>query len=67
MRTYRRLVIATLLTLVGSLAAQATPFVLRYTVDMVQDMLNLAQGWLLARVSGLLLGQEINCPSLARV
>jgi ABC-type multidrug transport system fused ATPase/permease subunit len=40
------------------------PFVLRYTVDTVQGMLNrgegLAQGWtLLAWVSGLLLGKEI--------
>jgi len=64
-RPYRPLVIATLLlTLVGSLAAQVNPFVLRYTVDTVQGMLNrgegLAQGWtLLAWVSGLLLGKEI--------
>jgi ABC-type multidrug transport system fused ATPase/permease subunit len=64
-RPYRRLVIATLLlTLVGSLAAQVNPFVLRYTVDTVQGMLDrgqgLAQGWtLLAWVSGLLLGKEI--------
>jgi ABC-type multidrug transport system fused ATPase/permease subunit len=64
-RPYRSLVVATLLlTLVGSLAAQVNPFVLRYTVDTVQGMLNrgegLAQGWtLLAWVSGLLLGKEI--------
>jgi ABC-type multidrug transport system fused ATPase/permease subunit len=64
-RPYRPLVIATLLlTLVGSLAAQVNPFVLRYTVDTVQGMLNrgegLTQGWsLLAWVSGLLLGKEI--------
>ena len=64
-RPYRPLVIATLLlTLVGSLAAQVNPFVLRYTVDTVQGMLDrgqgLAQGWtLLAWVSGLLLGKGI--------
>ncbi|RZK99447.1 MAG: ABC transporter, partial [Hymenobacter sp.] len=49
-RPYRKLVISTLLlTLVGSLAAQVNPFVLRYTVDTVQGLLNqgqgLAQGW----------------------
>ncbi|OUJ73227.1 ABC transporter ATP-binding protein [Hymenobacter crusticola] len=64
-RPYRGLVIATLLlTLVGSLAAQVNPFVLRYTVDTVQSLLNrnlgLAQGGsLLLAVSGLLLGKEI--------
>ncbi|WP_324671830.1 ABC transporter ATP-binding protein [Hymenobacter sp. GOD-10R] len=64
-RPYRGLVIATLLlTLVGSLAAQVNPFVLRYTVDTVQSLLNrnlgLAQGMpLLLAVSGLLLGKEI--------
>lgn len=62
---YRRLVIATLLlTLVGSLAAQVNPFVLRYTVDTVQGMLDrnqgLAEGFeLLLLVTGLLLGKEI--------
>ncbi|RZK27012.1 MAG: ABC transporter ATP-binding protein, partial [Hymenobacter sp.] len=64
-RPYRSLVISTLLlTLVGSLAAQVNPFVLRYTVDTVQGLLNrgqgLAEGWhLLLWVSGLLLGKEV--------
>ncbi|RAK65852.1 ABC transporter ATP-binding protein [Hymenobacter edaphi] len=64
-RPYRGLIIATLLlTLVGSLAAQVNPFVLRYTVDTVQRLLGqnatLAQGMpLLLAVSGLLLGKEI--------
>ncbi|KUG09592.1 ABC transporter ATP-binding protein [Solirubrum puertoriconensis] len=64
-RPYRGLVIATLLlTLVGSLAAQVNPFVLRYTVDTVQSLLNrnasLAAGMpMLAVVSALLLGKEI--------
>jgi ABC-type multidrug transport system fused ATPase/permease subunit len=64
-RPYRRLVMATLLlTLVGSLAAQVNPYVLRYTVDTVQGMLNrgegLAQGWrLLLGISAALLGKEI--------
>ena len=64
-RPYRPLVIATLLlTLVGSLAAQVTPFVLRYTVDTVQGLLDrnlgLNAGWtMLAWVSGILLGKEI--------
>jgi hypothetical protein len=49
-RPYRSLVVSTLLlTLVGSLAAQVNPFVLRYTVDTVQSLLNrgqgLAEGW----------------------
>ena len=64
-RPYRPLVIATLLlTLVGSLAAQVNPFVLRYIVDNVQGLLDrheaLAAGWpMLATVSGILLGKEI--------
>lgn len=64
-RPYRGLIIATLLlTLVGSLAAQVNPFVLRYTVDTVQQLLNqnatLAQGLpMLLTVSGLLLAKEI--------
>ena len=64
-RPYRPLVIATLLlTLVGSLAAQVNPFVLRYIVDNVQGLLDrhepLAAGWpMLAWVSGILLGKEI--------
>lgn len=64
-RPYRPLVIATLLlTLVGSLAAQVNPFVLRYTVDTVQSLLDrkldLSAGWsMLAWVSGILLGKEI--------
>ncbi|MCC3158733.1 ABC transporter ATP-binding protein/permease [Hymenobacter sp. 15J16-1T3B] len=64
-RPYRGLIIATLLlTLVGSLAAQVNPFVLRYTVDTVQALLNrnatLAEGMpMLLLVSGLLLGKEI--------
>ena len=64
-RPYRGLVLATLLlTLVGSLAAQVNPFVLRYTVDTVQGMLDRNQGLvhganLLLLVSGLLLGMEI--------
>ncbi|TGE14144.1 ABC transporter ATP-binding protein [Hymenobacter elongatus] len=62
---YRRMVVSTLLlTLVGSLAAQVNPFVLRYTVDTVQSLLNrnlgLAQGaTMLMWVSVLLLGKEI--------
>ncbi|SNC67492.1 ABC-type multidrug transport system, ATPase and permease component [Hymenobacter gelipurpurascens] len=64
-RPYRTLVIGTLLlTLVGSLAAQVNPFVLRYTVDTVQRLLDqgkgLAEGMnLLLLVSGLLLGKEL--------
>ncbi|AIZ63360.1 ABC transporter [Hymenobacter sp. DG25B] len=64
-RPYRPLVIGTLLlTLVGSLAAQVNPFVLRYTVDTVQALLNQNQGLaegadMLLLVSGLLLGKEI--------
>ncbi len=64
-RPYRGLVIGTLLlTLVGSLAAQVNPFVLRYTVDTVQDLLTRNQGLgqgmpLLLAVSALLLGKEI--------
>ena len=64
-RPYRPLVVSTLLlTLVGSLAAQVNPFVLRYTVDTVQGLLTkgqgLAAGWhLLLWVSGLLLGKEL--------
>ncbi|AHJ96474.1 ABC transporter ATP-binding protein [Hymenobacter swuensis] len=64
-RPYRGLVLATLLlTLVGSLAAQVNPFVLRYTVDTVQGLLDRNQGLaegaeLLLLVSGLLLGKEI--------
>jgi ABC-type multidrug transport system fused ATPase/permease subunit len=64
-RPYRPLVIATLLlTLVGSLAAQVNPFVLRYIVDHVQGLLDrheaLAAGWpMLAAVSGILLGKEV--------
>jgi ABC-type multidrug transport system fused ATPase/permease subunit len=64
-RPYRPLVVTTLLlTLVGSLAAQVNPFVLRYTVDTVQGLLDqnrgLSAGWtMLAWVSGILLGKEI--------
>ncbi|WP_400191952.1 ABC transporter ATP-binding protein [Hymenobacter sp. B81] len=64
-RPYRPLVIGTLLlTLVGSLAAQVNPFVLRYTVDTVQGLLDrglgLAEGAdMLLLVSGLLLGKEV--------
>ena len=64
-RPYRRLVLATLLlTLLGSLAAQVNPYVLRYTVDTVQNMLSrgegLAQGWwLLLGISAALLGKEV--------
>jgi len=64
-RPYWRLVLGTLLlTLVGSLAAQVNPFVLRYTVDTVQTMLNrdqgLAQGaTLLGSISAVLLGKEV--------
>ncbi|WP_236943219.1 ABC transporter transmembrane domain-containing protein [Hymenobacter sp. PAMC 26628] len=64
-RPYRGLVLGTLLlTLVGSLAAQVNPFVLRYTVDTVPGLLTrhqgLAQGLpLLLAVSALLLGKEI--------
>lgn len=64
-RPYWRLVLGTLLlTLVGSLAAQVNPFVLRYTVDTVQQMLNdnqgLAQGAaLLGGISAVLLSKEV--------
>lgn len=64
-RPYRRLVFsALLLTLVGSAAAQVNPFVLRYTVDTVQGLLNAGKGLadgapLLLLVSGLLLGKEV--------
>ena len=62
---HRRIVLFTLLlTLVGSLAAQVNPFVLRYTVDTVQGLLDRHQGLLqganlLLLVSGVLLGKEI--------
>ncbi|GAA4029949.1 hypothetical protein GCM10022409_12750 [Hymenobacter glaciei] len=68
-RPYRPLVIATLLlTLVGSLAAQVNPFVLRYIVDNVQGLLDaheaLAAGWpMLAWVSGILLARNSSTPS----
>jgi ABC-type multidrug transport system fused ATPase/permease subunit len=64
-RPYRPLVIGTLLlTLVGSLAAQVNPFVLRYTVDTVQSLLDQGKGLvegmnLLLVVSALLLGKEV--------
>ena len=50
--------------LVGSLAAQVTPFVLRYTVDTVQNMLDRSQGLVrglkrLGWVGGILPGEEI--------
>ena len=48
----------------GSLAAQVTPFVLRYTVDTVQGMLDRSQGVVrglkrLGWVGGILPGKEI--------
>ncbi|TGE08020.1 ABC transporter ATP-binding protein [Hymenobacter fodinae] len=64
-RPYRPLVIGTLLlTLVGSLAAQVNPFVLRYTVDTVQGLLDQGKGLvegmnLLLVVSAMLLGKEV--------
>jgi ABC-type multidrug transport system fused ATPase/permease subunit len=53
-----------LLTLIGSLAAQVNPVVLRYTVDSVQKMLNEGKGLkdgisLLFMISAILFGKEI--------
>lgn len=53
-----------LLTLIGSLAAQVNPVVLRYTVDSVQKMLNEGKGLkdgipLLLLISAILFGKEI--------
>ncbi|NBA87239.1 ATP-binding cassette domain-containing protein [Emticicia sp. CRIBPO] len=53
-----------LLTLIGSLAAQVNPVVLRYTVDSVQTMLNEGKGLkdgisLLFMISAILFGKEI--------
>ncbi|AIZ63358.1 ABC transporter [Hymenobacter sp. DG25B] len=64
-RPYRGLVLGTLLlTMVGSLTAQVNPFVLRYTVDKVQLLLEQGQGVsqgmrFLLLVSGILLGKEV--------
>ncbi len=64
-RPYRGLVAVTLLfTLVGALAAQVNPFVLRYTVNTVQHLLHQGQGTrgalhLLLLISGVLLGKEL--------
>ncbi len=52
---YRRLIFfALLLTLVGSLAAQVNPVVLRYTVDSIEGMLK--KGWGVREGAGLLMG-----------
>ena len=64
-RPHRGLVASTLLlTLVGALAAQVNPFVLRYAVNTVQHLLHTGQGvsgctHLLLLVSGVLLGKEL--------
>ena len=64
-RPYRMLVASTLLlTLLGALAAQVNPFVLRYAVDAVQHLMRTDQArsgsvHLLMMVSGVLLGKEI--------
>ncbi|GAB3242380.1 ABC transporter transmembrane domain-containing protein [Hymenobacter seoulensis] len=64
-KPYRALVAGTLLlTLLGALLAQVTPFVLRYTVDTVQRLLHEGRGLaagipLLLGISAILLGKEV--------
>ena len=64
-RPHQRLVSRTLaLTFIGALAAQVSPFVLRYTVDTVQRLLSTGQSLaagipLLLFISALLLGKEL--------
>ena len=61
---YRQILLALLLTLLGAVTAQVNPWVLRYTVDTVQKMLdnnwNIVQGEkLLLRISLILFIKEI--------
>ena len=64
-RPYKRLVVFSLvLTLVGAVAAQVNPLVLRYTVDSIQTLLNegrhAQESWsLLLFISGILFGKEL--------
>ena len=64
-RPYKGMVIASLLlTLVGALAAQVNPLVLRYTVDTIQQLLTEGRHAqeslsLLLIISGILFGKEI--------
>ena len=64
-RPYRGLVAATLaLTLLGALTAQVNPFVLRYAVNTVQQLVQAGQGTrgathLLLLIGGILLGKEL--------
>jgi len=64
-RPYRGLVAATLvLTLLGALTAQVNPFVLRYAVNTVQQLVHAGQGTrgathLLLLIGGILLGKEM--------
>ena len=64
-RPYRGLVAATLvLTLLGALTAQVNPFVLRYAVNTVQQLVHAGQGTrgathLLLLIGGILLGKEL--------
>lgn len=64
-KPYRHLIFfAFLLTIIGSFAAQVNAFVLKYTVDSINEMLvagqGLSAGWgLLAFIAAVLLGKEI--------
>lgn len=64
-KPYKHLIFfAFLLTVIGSFAAQVNAFVLKYTVDSINDMLNAGQGlsagWgLLGFIAAVLLGKEI--------
>lgn len=64
-RPYRLMIFWTLLlTLVGALTAQINPIVLKYTVDKVQELINLPQPlqegfYLLGIITIILLGKEI--------
>ena len=61
---WRLIVVSLLLTLVGAVAAQVNPLVLRYTVDSVQQLLNEGRHAqesfsLLPFISGILFGKEL--------
>ena len=61
---WRLIVVSLLLTLVGAVAAQVNPLVLRYTVDSVQQLLNEGRHAqesfsLLLFISGILFGKEL--------
>ena len=64
-KPYKRLVVfSLLLTLVGAVAAQVNPLVLRYTVDSIQNLLNEGRhaqdSWsLLLFISAILFGKQL--------